>query len=188
LATLKNDPPITAFLDLIATSEGTSRSPITLAAGYDIIVTGVDGPHVFTDFSTHPFARGREPILVRAAQPALYKQDPITPSAPPVLIHGPIPALLSTASGRYQITLPTWRELAERYKLGTFSPQAQDLAALYLLDECHATELIRSGNIEGAIRATNNTWASFPGNLYGQPTHDLSTLLSEYNLLLTRQV
>jgi muramidase (phage lysozyme) len=187
LASLKNDPPLTAFLDLIATSEGTSRSPISRAGGYDVIVSGVDGRHVFTDYSRHPFAGGRQPILVRTAQPAEYKQDQITPSAPPVLIHGPIPALLSTASGRYQITWPTWRELTEKYKLGTFSPQCQDLAALYLLDECRATEHIRVHDIEGAIRAANNTWASFPGNLYAQPTHSVEYLLTEYKLLLTQQ-
>lgn len=187
MATLKNDPALTAFLDLIATSEGTSSSPVSRANGYDVIVSGVDGRHVFTDYSQHPFAAGREPILVRTSQPAQYKQDPITPSAPPFLLHGPIPALLSTASGRYQITLPTWRTLTDKYKLGTFSPQAQDLAALYLLDECRATEHIRLNDIQGAIHAASDTWASFPGNLYNQPKSPIDALLSKYKLLLTQQ-
>jgi len=78
-----------AFLDLIGISEGTCTSPATHDAGYDIIVSGIDGPNTFSDYSAHPFAAGRAPIVVRTA-----------------------PSLLdSTASGRYQITLPTWREI-----------------------------------------------------------------------------
>jgi len=38
-----------AFLDVVATSEGTCTSPATKNNGYDVIVTGVDGkPEVFT--------------------------------------------------------------------------------------------------------------------------------------------
>jgi hypothetical protein len=39
------------MLDLLAWSEGTSTSPVTKADGYDVIVTGVDGPEVFTDYA-----------------------------------------------------------------------------------------------------------------------------------------
>ena len=59
------DPSVKAFLDLIAWSEGTSTSPVTQNQGYDVIVTGVDGPAVFTDYSDHPFADGRAPVVVR---------------------------------------------------------------------------------------------------------------------------
>ena len=50
-----------AFLDTLAFSEGTSNHPLTVNDGYDVIVTGVDGPEVFTDYSAHPFANGRKP-------------------------------------------------------------------------------------------------------------------------------
>ena len=70
MATIGGDRRITAFLDLIAASEGTSSSPVTKSDGYDIIVSGTEGHNRFNDFSAHPFAGGRQPILVRAARPA----------------------------------------------------------------------------------------------------------------------
>ena len=121
MATIGGDRRITAFLDLIAASEGTSSSPITKSDGYDIIVSGIDGHHRFDDFSTHPFAGGRPPILVRAARPPQQANtDPdtgfvLTPSKPGVT------AIRSTASGRYQIMLETWRELAATFSTCNFS-------------------------------------------------------------------
>ena len=112
--------PVAAFLDLIAQSEGTSTSKATHDDGYDIIVSGINGHNSFSDYSAHPFAAGRAPIIVH-----------------------PAPALIeSTASGRYQIILPTWKHIAAARGLGTFSPQNQDVAALELLSECHALDLI----------------------------------------------
>ena len=157
--------PVAAFLDLIAHSEGTSTSKNTRDDGYDIIVSGVDGPHTFSDYSAHPFAAGRAPIIVRAA-PALLK---------------------STASGRYQITLPTWRSLCELNTLGTFSPENQDLAAMDLLRQCHAYELITASKIAAAIEACCETWASFPGNSYGQGGRSLAWLLESYATLLAAE-
>jgi muramidase (phage lysozyme) len=157
--------PVAAFLDLIAHSEGTSTSKNTRDDGYDIIVSGVDGPHTFSDYSAHPFAAGRAPIIVRAA-PALLK---------------------STASGRYQITLPTWRSLCELNTLGTFSPENQDLAAIDLLRQCHAYELITASKIAAAIEACCETWASFAGNNYGQGGRTLAWLQEEYTSLLAAE-
>lgn len=157
--------PVAAFLDLIAHSEGTSTSKNTRDDGYDIIVSGVDGPHTFSDYSAHPFAAGRAPIIVRAA-PALLK---------------------STASGRYQITLPTWRSLCELNTLGTFSPENQDLAAMDLLRQCHAYELITASKIAAAIEACCETWASFQGNSYGQGGSTLAWLQEEYTSLLAAE-
>lgn len=52
---------VVAFLDMLAWSEGTSTSPATKDRGYDVIVTGADRvPEVFTDYSVHPFSRGRK--------------------------------------------------------------------------------------------------------------------------------
>lgn len=155
--------PYAAFLDLIALSEGTSTSKYTHDDGYDIIVTGVNGPNTFLDYSAHPFAAGRPAIVVRTA---------------PTLLE-------STASGRYQITLPTWRALQAVLHLNTFSPRDQDLAALQLLKACRAYGPIAAGNISAAIEAAAHTWASFPGNSYRQPTHVEAMLLTAYHQLLT---
>jgi len=157
--------PVAAFLDLIAHSEGTSTSKNTRDDGYDIIVSGVDGPHTFSDYSAHPFAAGRPPIVVRKS---------------PTLLE-------STASGRYQITLPTWKSITERWTSTLFSPQAQDAAALQLLKECGALTHIDSGNIAAAIEAACETWASFPGNSYGQGGRSLAWLLESYATLLATE-
>jgi muramidase (phage lysozyme) len=158
--------PISAFLDLVGQSEGTTTSKATHDDGYDIIVSGIDGPHTFSDYSAHPFAAGRPPIVVRTA-----------------------PKLLeSTASGRYQITLPTWKSITERWTSTVFSPQAQDAAALQLLKECGALNHIDSGNIAAAIEAACETWASFPGNSYGQGGRTLAWLLQTYTNLLAGEL
>lgn len=157
--------PIAAFLDLVAASEGTTDSPVTHDDGYDVIVSGVNGHNSFSDYSAHPFAAGRAPIVVRTA---------------PTLLE-------STASGRYQITLPTWKEITSARNLGTFSPQNQDLAALELLTQCRAVNFIDSGNIAAAIEAACETWASFPGNSYGQGGRTLAWLQSQYAALLAQQ-
>jgi muramidase (phage lysozyme) len=157
--------PISAFLDLIGQSEGTTTSKATHDDGYDIIVSGMNGLNSFADYSAHPFAAGRPPIVVRTA-----------------------PKLLeSTASGRYQITLPRWKSITERWTSTVFSPQAQDAAALQLLKECGALNHIDSGNIAAAIEAACETWASFPGNSYGQGGRTLAWLLKSYATLLAAE-
>ena len=157
--------PISAFLDLVGQSEGTTTSKATHDDGYDIIVTGMNGLNSFADYSAHPFAAGRPPIVVRTA-----------------------PKLLeSTASGRYQITLPTWKSITERWTSTVFSPQAQDAAALQLLKECGALNHIDSGNIAAAIEAACETWASFPGNSYSQGGRTLAWVLESYATLLAAE-
>ena len=157
--------PVGAFLDLIGISEGTCTSPATHDAGYDIIVSGIDGLNSFADYSAHPFAAGRPAIVVRTA---------------PTLLE-------STASGRYQITLPTWKEITATWTSKIFSPQAQDAAALELLRRCRALNFIDTGNITAAIEAACETWASFPGNSYGQGERTLEWLLEKYAQQLAAQ-
>jgi muramidase (phage lysozyme) len=187
MATLKVAKPLAAFLDLIAASEGTSSHPDTRADEYDIIVSGVDGHNVFTDFATHPFALGRAPILVRAAQPAEYEPCDGTSTAAPREVKPAVPALHSTASGRYQLILETWQERSTLMHLGTFSAANQDRAALKILDECHATEAILALDIPTAIGLACDVWASFPGNLYHQGGRQVSWLLAQWQTLLGAQ-
>ncbi|HCL51688.1 MAG TPA: lysozyme, partial [Pseudomonas sp.] len=73
---------VVAFLDMLAWSEGTSTSPATKNQGYDVIVTGADRvPEIFTDYSVHPFSRGRKSKAINSK------------------------GLTSNASGRYQFML-----------------------------------------------------------------------------------
>lgn len=155
------DPSTKAFLDLIAWSEGTSASPETVNNGYDVIVSGVDGMHVFTDYSDHPFASGRAPIVVRAE-----------------------PLLTSTASGRYQLLLRWWTPYKAMLRLPDFSPASQDAVAIQQIRERGALPLIEAGNVEAAIAACSNIWASLPNNDYGQPGgHSMQALLAQYTVL-----
>ena len=187
MATLKVDKPVAAFLDLIAASEGTSTAALTRADGYDIIVTGVDGPHLFTDFSVHPFSLGRPPILVRAAEPAVFEPCDFTSSSGPRLVKPAVPPLHSTASGRYQLILPTWAAICQKCGSRTFSPQNQDFAALQLLEECGANYELLAGHIAVAIYKACETWASFPGNPYQQGGRSLDWLLTTYDRCLQAQ-
>lgn len=146
-------PTLTAFLSLIAWSEG---------ADYNTIVTGLSGPATFTDFSDHPFAPqfNRQPVVIRL--PA-------------------IPANESTAAGRYQIMYHWWRIYKASLKLPDFSPASQDAYAVEQLRERGAIALIGAGDIQGAITACSNIWASFPGNSYGQAGgHTMGDLLSKF--------
>jgi muramidase (phage lysozyme) len=184
MATLKADPILEAFLDLIAESEGTSSSPITRADGYDIIVEGIDGRHSFTDFSGHPFGNGRPPIIVRSGRPARYEPCDGTSTAAPKLIEDEVYPLESTASGRYQFIWPTWKALAAVCHLGTFSPEHQDIGCMQLLHTKGIDELLVVGELPKAIETASSVWASFPGNLFGQGGHSVEWLTSRYHQLL----
>lgn len=187
MATVNTDKRLKAFLDLIAWSEGTSTHPLTKCNGYDVIVTGVDGRHTFTDFSTHPFALGRAPVVVR---PAVYKDDEtnrtLSSERPG---NGKLvqPALLSTASGRYQFILNSWEKVAKLIHAGTFSPLNQDLAAIQVLHNLNAVQSILGGYYIEAVHMCCEEWASFPGNLFGQPTHTDNELAKQYNSMLDSQ-
>jgi muramidase (phage lysozyme) len=155
------DNKLKAFLDLIAFSEGTSLSPLTKDNGYDVIVSGVKGKSVFTDYAKHPFEDGGE-VIVRT---------------------GP-PELASTAAGRYQLLARYWRVYKSQLHLPDYSPASQDAVAIQQIRERKAIPMIEAGNIEGAITACSDIWASFPGNNYGQGGHSLGTLLAKYQELL----
>lgn len=187
MPTIKVHPNLAAFLDLIAWSEGTSTQKATKDDGYDVIVDGVDGLHNFTDYSTHPFTTGRPSIIVRAAFYRGLAGETSDISAATIPIVCTREELRSTASGRYQIELETWTELARTLHLGTFNPNNQDLAAWQLITRCRATEYLLRGRVVNAIEACNEIWASFPGNLYSQGGKNMADLLTNYEILLRAQ-
>lgn len=147
----------TAFLDMLSVSEGTSTSPATRNKGYDVIVTGIDGkPEIFTDYSTHPFARGRPPKIINSK------------------------GLRSTASGRYQHLVKHWPHYQALLHLPDFSPQSQDMWAIQLIRERGALPMIDAGDFDLAVATVRNLWASLPGAGYGQPEHSLARLRRAY--------
>lgn len=148
---------VVAFLDMLAWSEGTSTSPATKDRGYDVIVTGADRkPETFSDYSAHPFAKGRKSKLITRN------------------------GLTSNASGRYQFMLKDYAHYRDLLRLPDFAPLSQDLWAIQLIRERRALPLIQAGRIQEAIARVRNIWASLPGAGYGQPEHALEKLMTAY--------
>lgn len=154
------DKRFKAFLDLIAFSEGTSTSPVTKNNGYDVIVTGVNGPAVFSDYADHPFAH-RGSVVVRM-----------------------LPILISTAAGRYQLLARYWNVYRSQLHLANFGPDSQDTVALQQMKERNAFQPLLMDNVTEAIALCSNIWASFPGNSYGQHAHSMPMLVAKYKELL----
>jgi len=88
--------------------------------------------------------------------------------------------LKSTAAGRYQFIASTWDDLARRLKLADFSDVSQDLAAVELLHQCGAYNLLRACRFDEALKAARNLWASLPGAGYGQREQKAETLRAAY--------
>ena len=148
---------VVAFLEMLAWSEGTSVSPATKNDGYDVLVTGADGvPEVFTDYSAHPFSRGRKSKRINSK------------------------GLTSNASGRYQFMLKDYAHYRALLKLQDLGPLSQDLWAIHLIRERRALQLIQAGRIPEAIAAVRDFWASLPGAGYGQFEHKLDSVLAAY--------
>lgn len=146
-----------AFLDMLAVSEGTSTSPATRCNGYDVIVTGIDKkPEIFTDFSDHPFNKGRKSKIINSR------------------------GLTSNASGRYQFMLKDWAHYRNQLGLKDFGPESQDAWALQLIRERGALPLIDLGQFTLAVARVRNLWASLPGAGYNQPEHPIAKLQAAY--------
>ena len=150
---------VAAFLDMLAWSEGTSTSPATVCDGYDVIVTGIDKrPEVFTDFSVHPFSRGRPSKVINSK------------------------GLTSNAAGRYQHMLKDYPHYRDLLKLPDFGPASQDKWAVQLIRERGALGDIQAGRLAAAVSKCRNIWASLPGAGYNQPEHRFDALRAQYLL------
>lgn len=99
---------------------------------------------------------------------------------PRVLVSLPRYGIKSSAAGRYQFLRSTWDDLRARLQLPDFSPVSQDRAAVALLKQCGAYELIRLGRFEAGVVAARRLWASLPGAGYGQKEHALEALRAAY--------
>ncbi len=139
-----------AFLDMLAHSEGTSK--IGKNDGYDVLVGSTTSRMIrIDDLSHHP----RITVQVRAG-------------------------LWSSAAGRYQFIWPTWAELQRKLHLPDFGRDAQDRAALALVEDAGALQMVDKGEISDAINACSRIWASLPGAGYGQHENDMASLVSVY--------
>ena len=159
-----DDRKIMAFLRLIRYAEGTDVkvNPYAVVYAYDFTIT---------DFSDHPYYSSHQWKGKRLP-------DSMCTNA------GQKPGCVSTAAGAYQFIRPTWVTIKNRLSLPDFSPRSQDKAAIYLLQQCGSYSDILAGNIESAIKKAAKTWASFPGNNFGQGPKSMPTMLAKYKQFL----
>lgn len=146
---------VCAFLDMISFAEGTDR--IGNQQGYNVIVTGIDKkPETFSDFSDHPFAKGRPSKAINSK------------------------GLTSNASGRYQHMKKDWPHYRALLKLPDFGPLSQDRWAIQLIKEFRALDDIKAGRIPQAIKKVAPLWASFEGAGHGQRELSAKDLIAAY--------
>lgn len=153
-----NDPDanLSAFLAAIRRFESADD-----ARGYRMLMGG----QLFTRFDDHPAALG-------------WKGTPLPDATCRAAGFGP--GCVSTAAGAYQLILPTWRRVARKLQLPDFSPASQDAAALQLLAERGALELVKLGRFDAAIQRARREWASMPASGWGQPEGSLTAWRTAY--------
>lgn len=151
-----NDPNCTAFLWMIQCSEGTAgqANPYATCYGYR---------HLIADFSDHPAVTGE------------WRGESLANLGPSYA------GKVSTAAGAYQIIKPTWLGCKRALGLSDFSPASQDAAALYLIQQAGALDLVKAGQFDQAVALCAKEWASLPGaNAPGQAMRKLSDLRTAY--------
>jgi muramidase (phage lysozyme) len=173
LASAKEIPPEgRALLDAIAQNESRGRYDIIVGMGKEQGLTEEDkaanrakgydkAPVAFTDFSKHPGVRG---MRTRRG--------------------------FSTAAGRYQFTESTWNALKKKHSdLTDFSPENQDKAAWYLIQERYKGDVLKDlqeGKVAEIGRQLNRTWTSLAGGV--EKTQSDKGLASLYQKSLEKQV
>lgn len=91
----------------------------------------------------------------------------------------------STASGRYQATLPGWKEAIKLYGLpDSFLPADQTRLAVIKMELPYrhgALGLVRRGEIEDAVKVLTDEWAALPGTNQDQG-YTMSQLLVDFDI------
>jgi muramidase (phage lysozyme) len=148
-------PNVAAFLTMISHAEGTDRAPDPYRCCFGF-------KHTIVNLSQHPAISGEWMGESLAFLGANYAHS------------------ISTAAGRYQITRPTWSGLQTVLNLPDFTGTSQDDAAIQLIKEHKALDLIFAGRVEDAIAQCSGVWASLPGSKSGQPQRQLVDLIDAY--------
>lgn len=137
---------IQAFLFMLRACEHVYPRDVLDGSAYQIFYGGTR----FYDLSDHPTITG--------------ELKPVRLSDTVCAASGLGPGCVSSAAGAYQFIRPTWTRLRDKYGIPDFSPASQDEAATRLLDELGVIDLLRSGDVSGAIERASGTWASLPGS------------------------
>ena len=124
---------------------------------YNVIYSAPGTPdRFFTDYSAHPNMR------IPFDNPRTGKRD------------------FSTAAGKYQINYPTWLTIQAVAFLPDFSPESQDVAAIWLMQLRGALDYVIAGDFDNAIRVASKTWASLPGSDSGQHRTAFNSVRNTY--------
>jgi muramidase (phage lysozyme) len=144
-----------AFLAMISHSEGTDRAPdpYRVCYGYQ---------HTIVSLSDHPAITGE------------WKGESIANLGPQYA------GEVSTAAGKYQINRPTWLNCKVALNLRDFTGPSQDDAALFLIKQKGALDLVNGGQVAAAITLCHGIWASLPGGTSGQPERSFADLIHAY--------
>lgn len=76
----------------------------------------------------------------------------------------------SSAAGAYQFLANTWDRCRKALDLPDFSPESQDKAAVYLIQQRGALLDVEQGRLREALEKCSWEWASLPPSRYNQPT------------------
>jgi muramidase (phage lysozyme) len=159
LCTINTESALAKTLATLAWTEGTGASPVTKNFGYDVLVGGINGLAIFTDYSAHPLV-GKPPVVVKL-----------------------VPRLLSSAAGRYQLLARYFTVYKQQLNLPDFSPESQDRIALQQIKERGVNANLLETNFEQAITRLSSIWASLPGNTYKQGGKTMQQVAEYYNSL-----
>ena len=148
-------PNMQAFLSMVAHSEGTDKSPdpYRVTFGYR---------HVIADLSDHPTITGEWMGVALDFLGPKYA------------------GLVSTAAGKFQITKHTWEVAKAVLNLKDFTGPSQDDAAILLIKQKGALDLVNGGQVQEAIGKCAGIWASLPGSIAGQPQQKMADLIHAY--------
>jgi muramidase (phage lysozyme) len=164
-------PNITAFLTMLAHSEGVDNVRELTGALIDPFRVCYAKKHIIQDLRWHPHEE--RPDGSREWGGERLKGDYC-------IALGLKPGCVSTAAGRYQITCPTWLGWKSVLQLNDFGPIAQDDVAIQIIKKQGALELVNAGRLEDAIDKCHPIWASLPGSTSKQPQTPLATLMRAY--------
>jgi len=151
-----------AFLSTLKASEGVGFGYYTLYGN-----TKWNG-----DLSDHPAMQG---------WPGVTLPDNFCKNA------GINPPCKSYAAGAYQINRSTWRRIKAKLNLPDFSENSQDLAAIELIRENGALDLVDSGDVIGAAKKVAGVWASLPGSTSGQPKRSEQFIVAQFEQFLNEE-
>jgi muramidase (phage lysozyme) len=135
----------------------------------------VFGGATFDDFSTHPFAGWKAGIYAPLGKGQLSQKG----IKPAIITVGKNAGDVSTAAGKYQFNVSTWKDIAPKIARWDFTPDTQDALAYQLCVTIGAISSYNAGDYEGAIRKCAARWTSLPNSGTGESTVNMATALRE---------